>query len=76
MLATKLQIAGCEISRQTIAHIEVGNCAVTDTQIIFFMKVFRVNVEEIFPVQWRRGAEIGNLSGVCPTKRPRKSRFD
>jgi transcriptional regulator with XRE-family HTH domain len=75
-LATKLQLVCCDVSRQIIAHIETGRCAVPDCEIVYFAHVFSVKVEELFPVEWRDGARSKNLVDRCPTRFPRKSRLD
>jgi transcriptional regulator with XRE-family HTH domain len=75
-LATRLQLVGCDVSRQIIAHIETGRCAVPDCEIVYFAHVFGVKVEELFPAEWRDGARCKNLAGRCPTRCPRKSRLD
>lgn len=63
-LAAKLQLLGCNMSRQILANIETRRCAVTDSQIIFLSEVFSIPVKDLFPLS--RGREIGQ----------RKSRFD
>ncbi len=49
MLAAKLQIQGCDITRDVIANIESRRSPVTDKQIIYFMRVFQAPLTEIFP---------------------------
>jgi transcriptional regulator with XRE-family HTH domain len=49
MLAAKLQIQGCDITRDVIANIESRRSPVTDKQILHFMRVFQVPLTEIFP---------------------------
>ena len=71
-----MQLAGFDVTRQIIAHIEAGNCAVTDTQMPYFVKVFRIGIEELFPVELRCGERMGDLEKLCPPKPPRKSRVE
>lgn len=52
-LAGKLQLAGCDVSPQVVANIELGRCVATDTHIRFLAKVFRINVAELFPEECR-----------------------
>ena len=49
MLAAKLQIQGCDITRDVIANIESRRSPVTDKLIIHFMRVFKVPLTDIFP---------------------------
>jgi hypothetical protein len=75
-LAEKLQRLGCDITPQILANIEVGRTPVIDGQIVFFARVFEVNVAEMFPEQWRVGSQMKGLAENCPTRRPRRSRFE
>ena len=49
LLAAKMQLLGCYITRDIIANIETRRSVVTDIQIEFFTEVFGVNVGELFP---------------------------
>ena len=49
VLAAKMQISGCDISRDVIANIELGRTAVTDGLIVGFVRVFGVRLRELFP---------------------------
>ena len=75
-LAEKLQRLGCDITPQILANIEVGRTPVIDGQILFFAKVFEVDVDEMFPEQWRVGSQMKGLAEHCPARRPRRSRFE
>ncbi len=48
MLATKLQLAGCDITRSAIAKIEVGQRHLYPDEIVLIKKIFGVSYEEIF----------------------------
>ena len=75
-LAEKLQRLGCDITPQILANIEVGRTPVIDGLILFFAKVFEVDVAELFPAQWRVGSQMKGLAENCPTRRARRSRFE
>jgi len=49
ILAAKMQLLGCCMTRAIIANIESRRSSVTDKQIEFFTEVFRVEVGELFP---------------------------
>lgn len=49
MLAAKMQLLGCYITRDIIANIETRRSVVTDIQIEFFTEAFGVAVGELFP---------------------------
>ncbi len=49
MLAVKMQVQGCDISRGVIANIESRRTYATDTQIVFFMRAFKVRLDDLFP---------------------------
>ncbi len=48
MLATKLQLAGCDITRSAIAKIEVGQRHLYPDEIVLIKKIFGVSYDEIF----------------------------
>ncbi len=49
MLAIKLQLAGWDVTRSTVAKIEARVIWVGDFQMFYFTRVFRVSLEELFP---------------------------
>ena len=49
VLAVKMQLLGCYMTRDIIANIESRRSNVTDRQIEFFTEVFGVEVGELFP---------------------------
>lgn len=46
-LSHRLQLAGCDISRATLSKIELGKRQVYATEIVYFAKVFNVNVSSL-----------------------------
>jgi transcriptional regulator with XRE-family HTH domain len=48
VLAAKLQLVGCDISRDVIANIENRRSIATDKQCFFLAKVFGVSLDELF----------------------------
>ncbi|MBQ4348944.1 MAG: helix-turn-helix transcriptional regulator [Clostridia bacterium] len=50
LLATKLQIEGCDITRSAVAKIEVGQRHLYPDEIILIKKILNVTYEEIFDI--------------------------
>jgi transcriptional regulator with XRE-family HTH domain len=75
-LAAKLQLLGCYMSRQILAHIETGNCAVTDAQIVFLAEAFQVSETDLFPPRPKSGSRTMWLAEICVPRQPRKSRLE
>ncbi len=48
LLATRLQLAGCDITRSAVAKIEVGQRHLYPDEIILMKEIFKVSYEEIF----------------------------
>ena len=48
-LATKLQMAGWDISRSSLAKIESGLVHVDDYRLFYFARVFKVKVTDLLP---------------------------
>lgn len=48
MLAAKLQLEGCDITRSAVAKIEVGQRHLYPDEIILIKKIFNTSYEEIF----------------------------
>ncbi len=48
MLAVRLQLKGCEITRSAIAKIEVGQRHLYPDEIIFIKEILDVSYEDIF----------------------------
>lgn len=48
-LATKLQNAGLDISRSSLAKVEARLIKVTDRELFYFARVFNVSLCQLFP---------------------------
>ena len=48
LLATKLQLSGCDITRSAVAKIEVGQRHLYTDEIILIKQILNVPYEEIF----------------------------
>lgn len=48
-LVAKLQLVGCNMTRDILANIETRRSIATDKQIEFFAAVFDVHVGDLFP---------------------------
>lgn len=48
-LAAKLQTAGLDVSRSSIAKVEARLIGVTDYELFYFACVFQVSLYELFP---------------------------
>ena len=48
VLAAKLQILQCDISRDVVANIENRRSVATDKHCYFLAKVFNVSIDELF----------------------------
>ncbi len=47
-IATKLQLAGCDITRSAVAKIEVGQRHIYPDEIILLKEILNVTYDEIF----------------------------
>ena len=50
LLATKLQLMGCNITRSALAKIEVGQRHLYPDEIIYIKNILKVSYEDIFNV--------------------------
>jgi len=50
MLAAKLQVCGCDITRSSIAKIEVGQRHLYPDEILLIKQILRVEYEDIFKI--------------------------
>ena len=50
VLAAKLQLKGCDITRSAIAKIEVGQRHLYPDEIILLKKILKVSYEDIFNI--------------------------
>ena len=48
ILATKLQLRGCDITRSAVAKIEVGQRHLSVDEIILLKEIFNISFDEIF----------------------------
>ncbi len=51
LLATRLQLAGCDITRSAIAKIEVGQRHLYPDEVILIKEILEVSYEEIFCIK-------------------------
>jgi transcriptional regulator with XRE-family HTH domain len=49
MLVARCNLAGCNITRGTMAKIEAQIRGISDVELFTISRVFRVNMEELFP---------------------------
>ncbi len=52
MLAAKLQLEGCDITRSAVAKIEVGERHLYPDEIILIKKILNTEYEEIFNINY------------------------
>lgn len=50
LLAAKMQLLGCEITRSAVAKIEVGQRHLYPDEVILIKKILNVSFEDIFSV--------------------------
>ncbi len=50
LLATRLQLAGCDITRSAVAKIEVGQRHLYPDEIILIKGILNVDYEDIFDI--------------------------
>ena len=51
MLAAKLQLLGCDITRSAVAKIEVGQRHLYPDEIILIKQILKVSYEDIFEIE-------------------------
>ena len=51
MLAAKLQLSGCDITRSAVAKIEVGQRHLYPDEIILLRKILNTTFEDIFDIE-------------------------
>lgn len=51
MLAAKLQLSGCDITRSAVAKIEVGQRHLYPDEIILIRKILNTSFDAIFEIQ-------------------------
>ena len=60
-LAVKMQVNGCDVSRDVVANIESARTEPTYQQIKFFARIFNVPVSEFFPPDLQETGTKSNL---------------
>ncbi len=51
LLATRLQLAGCDITRSAVAKIEVGQRHLYPDEIILIKEILGISYEDIFDIK-------------------------
>ncbi len=51
LVATKLQLAGCDITRSAVAKIEVGQRHLYPDEIILIKEILSVSYDDIFDIK-------------------------
>ena len=51
VLAAKLQLSGCDITRSAVAKIEVGQRHLYPDEIILIKQILKVRYEDIFEIE-------------------------
>ena len=69
ILAARLQCKGADISRETLAKIELGHTKVTDELILALQKVFRLPIIRLFPKAIQE--QDGKFAKIQAAKSPR-----
>jgi transcriptional regulator with XRE-family HTH domain len=68
-LVAKLQILGCNITRDILANIETRRSIATDTQIEFFVEVFGIDIKDLFPPRKAPSARVLGVTTDALTRR-------
>lgn len=72
ILATRLQLLGCCVTRDVVANIEARRSVAKDTQIEALALVFEVDVGELFPARDPGAARIRGLAIEPPARQRRR----
>jgi transcriptional regulator with XRE-family HTH domain len=72
-LATKLQLRGWNISRDSLASLELQRRRVPDCEMLYFSRVFGIRLEDLFPKNLplnKIGAQFqsGQKLAIFPTR--------
>ena len=73
-LAAKLQIAGWDVSRESLAKLEAQLRRVPDCELLFLAKVLQVSVTDLFPARLDLKKLDPSLRLKVSTKHPRRKR--
>ena len=74
ILAAKLQVAGWDVSRESLAKLEAQFRRVPDCELLFLAKALRVHVMDLFPSRLDLKKLDPALRLKVSTKYPRKRR--
>jgi transcriptional regulator with XRE-family HTH domain len=78
-LAERLQLAGWDCTRSLVAKVEAGQVWVSDFELLYFAKVLKVSISELFPTldpmaadprHGKRPARRKTTPKLPPRKRP------
>jgi transcriptional regulator with XRE-family HTH domain len=61
LLAARCAVAGCDISRGTLAKIEARIRGVSDVELFAIAQVLRVPIEDLFPESFKRLLKHGGF---------------
>jgi transcriptional regulator with XRE-family HTH domain len=56
-LATRCQLAGLDVSRGTLSHIEARLRCVTDTELFLLASVLSVSTDDLYPPEMKKRKE-------------------
>ncbi len=70
----KLQLLGCYMTRSILANIESRRSIVTDIQVVFFVHIFQIAMEELFPDRGRLDGHIVGLDHPIVTRKRHRRR--
>jgi hypothetical protein len=67
VLVAKLQVLGCNMTRDILANIELRRSIATDKQVWFFAIVFGVEIKELFPpaLPGSKGSSKSRVVGIA-----------
>lgn len=55
--ATRCQLAGLDVSRGTLSHIEARLRCVTDSELFLLASILKVSMEDLFPPEMKKRKE-------------------
>jgi transcriptional regulator with XRE-family HTH domain len=53
-LATRCQLAGLDISRGTLSHIEARLRCITDKELFLLASIFKISTDDLYPAEMKR----------------------
>ena len=68
-LAARCGVAGCDLSRGTLAKIEAQIRGVTEVELFTLAKVLRVRMDELFPPDFTRQLKRGIWQQTSPSRK-------